>query len=69
MEYFKVIQKTNRSSIEVNRDEYGNFNFTIKRKDNAKWAISLSKTEAKDLMLFVGKRLSEKYPDEVEEPF
>lgn len=69
MEYFKVIQKTNRSSIEVNRDEYGNFNFVIKRKDNAKWPISLSKTEAKDLMLFIGKRLSEKYPDEVEEPF
>lgn len=69
MEYFKVIQKTNRSSMEVNRDEYGNFNFTIKRKDNVKWSISLSKTEAKDLMQFVGKRLSEKYPDEVEEPF
>lgn len=69
MEYFKVIQKTNRSSIEVNRDEYGNFNFVIKRKDNVKWSISLSKTEAKDLMLFIGKRLSEKYPDEVEEPF
>lgn len=69
MEYFKVIQKTNRSSIEVNRDEYGNFNFTIKRKDNVKWSISLSKTEAKDLMSFIGKRLSEKYPDEVEEPF
>ena len=69
MEYFKVIQKTNRSSIEVNRDEYGNFNFTIKRKDNVKWSISLSKTDAKDLMSFIGKRLSEKYPDEVEEPF
>lgn len=69
MEYFKVIQKTNRSSIEVNRDEYGNFNFTIKRKDNVKWSISLSKTEAKDLMSFIDKRLSEKYPDEVEEPF
>ena len=65
MEYFKVIQKTNRSSIEVNRDEYGNFNFVIKRKDNAKWPISLSKTEAKDLILFIGKRLSEKYPNEV----
>lgn len=69
MEYFKVIQKMNRSSIEVNRDEYGNLNFTIANKDNAKWSISLSKTEARDLMSFIGKRLSEKYPDEVEEPF
>lgn len=65
MEYFKVIEEGTTTSIEVNRNEEGNFDFMIGGHDQEIWVISLSETEARDLMEFIGKRLSEKEPPEV----
>lgn len=68
MEYFKVIEKGTASVMEVNRDECGDFNFRFMHKDK-KWVVSLSATEARDLMHFIGKRLSEKKPSNLACPF
>ena len=69
MEYFKVIEEGTTTSIEVNRDEEGNFNFLLTCGEGRKWIISLSATEARDLMEFISKRLSEKEPPEVKRAF
>ena len=70
MEYFKVIVHNSTSTMEVNRDESGDFIFTIMGKHGMNpMRVYLSKTEAKDLSGFILKRLSEKQPDEVNQPF
>lgn len=69
MEYFKVIEEGTTTSIEVNRDYEGNFNFKIAKCEGNRWIISLSATEARDLMEFISKRLSENEPPEVARSF
>ena len=69
MEYFKVIEEGTTTSIEVNRDEDGNFNFQLTWSEGKKWIISLSATEARDLMEFIRNRLSEEEPPEVNRKF
>lgn len=69
MEYFKVKEKSANSTMEVNRDEFGDFNFRLINNKDKKWMISLSATEARDLAHFIGKRLSEKKPSETNCPF
>lgn len=70
MEYFKVIEHGSTSTLEVNRDTFGDFIFRIiSRNKGNRMNICLSETEAKDLSDFILKRLGEKKPDEVKQPF
>lgn len=70
MEYFKVVEKLSKSAMEVCRDELGDFLFTLTPNiGNSPVQVYLSKTEAKDLSSFILKSLTEKQPDEINQPF
>lgn len=73
MEYFKVRQKTTGTTIEINKSEDGYFIIELvsfkERHKKEQSFICLSSTEARDLMEFISKRLSEVKPHEVESPF
>ena len=70
MEYFKVTEHNSKVTMEVNRDELGDFQFTLITPDKEhRTQVYLSQTEAKDLSEFILKRLGEKQPDEVRQPF
>lgn len=63
MEYFKVKEIGRDATLEVNRENDGDFVFKT-HEINSNCYIELSATEAKDLSEFIIKRLSEENPQE-----
>lgn len=63
MEYFKVKEIGRDATLEVNRENDGDFVFQS-HEINSNCYIELSATEAKDLSDFIIKRLSEENPQE-----
>lgn len=63
MEYFKVKEIGRDATLEVNRENDGDFVFQTHEIDTNCY-IELSATEAKDLSDFIIKRLSEENPQE-----